>query len=143
MKLINENIVPIGPVRINENTYPSHVIDNTSRQLSNIHYVRTIMVMSNGEIIDNRKWLIYSKPSNSVFCFCCKLFSRYSNLRQSQLSTNCRNTVNLQLILLNLNNIFCIILILNYIEEKKYLSVNCVVNQFLIVILESIKRYNL
>jgi len=40
------------------------------RHFSNFHIHRNC---ENGEKI-KRRWLIYSKTSNKVYCFCCKLF---------------------------------------------------------------------
>jgi hypothetical protein len=42
------------------------------RHFSNTHFQR---VMSNGEVYD-RKWLIYSKSTQKIYCFCCYIFSR-------------------------------------------------------------------
>lgn len=66
MKLL---LVKNNPLQINLNYYP---LDDSKRKFSNVHYFKTL---SNGEKL-NRTWLIYSESSDSVFCFCCKLFQK-------------------------------------------------------------------
>ncbi|KAF0709895.1 zinc finger MYM-type protein 1-like [Aphis craccivora] len=79
---LRDEIIKIGPVRVNNIDYPLHTIQNTPRKFSDKYYYRTL---SNGEIV-NRQWLVYSKSKDLAFCYCCKLFPSL-DLRQSQLAT--------------------------------------------------------
>ena len=64
---LKELLVSKGVVRETNINYPK---DKFSRHFSNEHYARKLR---NGDSYD-RKWLIYSKELDKVFCFCCKLF---------------------------------------------------------------------
>ncbi|CAG9824504.1 unnamed protein product [Phaedon cochleariae] len=53
-------------------SFPSH---KDKRKFSCKYFVRSL---GNGENVE-RTWLIYSISKDSVFCFCCKLFSKTPN----------------------------------------------------------------
>ncbi|KAG6716978.1 hypothetical protein I3842_04G075100, partial [Carya illinoinensis] len=74
---LRDLFVENGPIRYNDINFSK---DENSRHFSTTYYIRNL---SNGEKHD-RKWLVYSKDLNIVFCFCFKLFN--SKLSISQLA---------------------------------------------------------
>ena len=64
---LRDLLVERSPIRDNDIIFPK---GDDTRHFSTIHHTR---ILSNREKHD-RKWLVYSKNMDQVFCFCCKLF---------------------------------------------------------------------
>lgn len=67
------SIVKRGPVQIKDLDFPQNCDKIPHRFTADCFYKK----MKNEEKIQ-RNWLVYSVSSDSVFCFCCKLFERGS-----------------------------------------------------------------
>lgn len=74
---LKDSMVEKGPMaRLHEDyVFPKNAI---GRHFSHRYYKRA---MKNGDKQD-RSWLVYSKVSDKVYCFCCKLFGREENASQ-------------------------------------------------------------
>nr|CAI5825590.1 unnamed protein product [Callosobruchus analis] len=80
-------LVSRGPVQLFNYNFPANV---DGRKFANSYYSRNL---PNGEKI-NRERLVYSTSKDSVYCFCCKIFSKtvcslsapsdYWNLKKKQ-----------------------------------------------------------
>ncbi|XP_026502970.1 zinc finger MYM-type protein 1-like [Terrapene carolina triunguis] len=73
-------ILERGPVRIEGLEYPK---DIRGRKFTENNYYKRL---SNGEIV-NRRWLVYSKCKDAVFCFPCKIFNS-CNLKIATMGIN-------------------------------------------------------
>jgi hypothetical protein len=65
-------LVESGPQRITDFDFP---LDERGRHFSPFYYRRSLR---NGETVD-RRWLVYSKQCDRVYCFSCVLFAGSKN----------------------------------------------------------------
>lgn len=65
-------LVEKRPVKVSKFDFP---VNQEKRHFSDDFYVRKL---PNGEKA-SRDWLVYSKKTDSVFCFCCKLFNNITS----------------------------------------------------------------
>lgn len=77
--LIRQIIIEKGPFQLRGIDFPK---DSNGRHFSESFYDRSL---ANGEVVQ-RKWLVYSKINDALFCFCCYFFitgtsSAFSNVQ--------------------------------------------------------------
>ncbi|XP_065650347.1 uncharacterized protein LOC136078502 [Hydra vulgaris] len=73
-------LIEHGPKQVDQFDFPK---DSMQRKFSKNHYNRWLV---NGDEV-RRHWLLYSVSNESVYCFCCKLFTS-STAAASSLSSN-------------------------------------------------------
>jgi hypothetical protein len=83
---LRDLLVEKDPIRDNDLNFPK---DENSRHFTMAYYIQKL---PNGEKCD-RKWLMYSKDLDKVYCFCCILFnSKGSTSQLANEGTNeCKN----------------------------------------------------
>jgi hypothetical protein len=72
---LRDLLVEKGPIKVTDIDFPKY---KYSRHFSSSNYIQRL---PNGENHE-RKWLIYSRDLDRVFCFCCKLFNVVSCTRK-------------------------------------------------------------
>ncbi|KAF8114441.1 hypothetical protein N665_0037s0018 [Sinapis alba] len=77
VKKLRDYLLEKGPLPPPSEDYifPKNV---SGRHFSHRHYKR---IMKNGDM-QQRCWLVYSTTFNKIYCFCCKLFTRYKETTQ-------------------------------------------------------------
>lgn len=81
---LRQILVEHGP----EQAHIDFPFDEQDRKFSDYHYRR---ILANGEVV-HRQWLQYSESKDTMYCFCCKLFStKRLGLRSSLAQDGYRN----------------------------------------------------